>query len=233
MQVGKQSIIDNNIKRNRFVYNSKVNASHIEALMAKHSPRGRDVTCKVPVVHSRVFVASDSAGLVSSSDQGYVKHNVNPVSGVNASHAHVKAVVDTDKHVKQFVSSHAVVNPDYDQTSSRQGSGDIVSPAEKSVTMVTESDQIRVSRAPDVSDPTAEVISIPKVKNVTESGFEDPQMAAKVISSQGSESDFNINDKVEIKCDEIDSIGEKAQSGLLPVYDVNSSGIEDKFVNSI
>ena len=84
--VGKQSIIDNNIKRNRFVYNSKVNASHIEALMAKHSPRGRDVTCKVPVVHSRVFVASDSAGLVSSSDQGYVKHNVNPVSGVNASH---------------------------------------------------------------------------------------------------------------------------------------------------
>ena len=233
MQVGKQSIIDNNIKRNRFVYNSNVNASHIEALMAKHSPRGRDVTCKVPVVHSRVFVASDSAGLVSSSDQGYLKHNVNPVSGVNASHAHVKAVVDTDKHVKQFVSSHAVVNPDYDQTSSRQGSGDIVSPAEKSVTMVTESDQIRVSRAPDVSDPTAEVISIPKVKNVTESGFGDPQMAAKVISSQGSESDFNINDKVEIKCDEIDSIGEKVQSGLLAVYDVNSSGIEDKFVNSI
>ena len=119
MQVGKQSIIDNNIKRNRFVYNSNVNASHIEALMAKHSPRGRDVTCKVPVVHSRVFVASDSAGLVNSSDQGYVKHNVNPVSGVNASHAHLKAVVDTDKHVKQFVSSHAVVNPDYDQTSSR------------------------------------------------------------------------------------------------------------------
>ena len=49
--------------------------------MAKQSPRGRAGTCKIPVVHSRVFVASDSAVRVSISNKGYVKPNVNPVGG--------------------------------------------------------------------------------------------------------------------------------------------------------
>ena len=144
------------------MYNSRVNPTCIEALMAKHSPRGRAAKCKIPGIYSHSFVASDSAVHVSNSSKGYVKPNVNPVGGANASRTNVKQVIDKDKHVQQiFTASHADVNPNYDNMNDWQGSEDIVSPTGQSMTMVTDSDGIQFIHAPDVSDPTAEVISAP------------------------------------------------------------------------
>ena len=140
VKADKSCVIDNNVKRNRFVYNSGVNPTRIEALMAKHSPRGRAAKCKIPVVYGRSFVASGSAVHVSNPSEGYVKPNVNPVDGANASHTNVKQVIDKDKHVKQAsAASHAHVNPNCDNIDNWQGSEDIVSPTGQSVTMVMDS----------------------------------------------------------------------------------------------
>ena len=130
-KVGKNCVIDNNVNRTRFVYNSRVNPTCIEALMAKRSPRGRAGTYKPQVVYSRVFVASDSAVSVSSSNKGYVKHNVNPVGGANASRTNVQQVIGCEAHIKQMpCASHVNVNSNCDKTNRLQGSGDIVSPTD-------------------------------------------------------------------------------------------------------
>ena len=65
VKADKKCVIDNNVKRNRFVYNSGVNPTCIEALMAKHSPRGRAAKCTIPMVYDRSFVASGSDVLCS------------------------------------------------------------------------------------------------------------------------------------------------------------------------
>ena len=104
------------------MYNSGVNPTCIEALMAKQSPRGRAAKYTVPVVHGRTFVASGSAVHVSNPNRGYVKPNVNPVGGVNASRTNVKQVIDKDKYVKQAsAASHTHVNPNYDGIDEWQG----------------------------------------------------------------------------------------------------------------
>ena len=147
-----------------------------------------------------------------------------PVGRVNASRTNVKQVIDKDKYVKQAsAASHAHVNPNNDRIDDWQGSEDIVSPTGQSVTMVMESDRIRVIQAPDVSDPTAEVISAPRGINETGQGFEGQDVAAKVISVSGTQGKSHSNN----------SSAEMIQSGLLPLYDVNYTGVEDKFVNSI
>ena len=94
-KVGKKCAIDNNIKRTRFVYNSKVNPTCIEDPMAKQSRRGRSVKCNKNVIHVRVFVASDNLVHVSNSNKCYAKLNVNPVNGVNASCTNVLTVTLT------------------------------------------------------------------------------------------------------------------------------------------
>ena len=206
----------------------------IEALMAKHSPRGRAARCKIPVVYSRSFVASDNAVHVSNSSKGYVKPNVNPVGGASASRTNVKQVIDKDKHVQQiFTASHADVNPNCDNINDWQGSEDIVSPTGQSVTMVTDSDPIRVTLSPDVSDPIAEVISAPGVVSEPGQGFEGQNVAAKVMSAPGTQGKSHPDHVVGIQCKQGNESAEMVQSGLLPLYDVNSSGVEDKFVNSI
>ena len=86
VKADKSCVIDNNVKRNRFVYNSRVNPTCIEALMAKQSPRGWAVKCKIPVVHNRSFVASGSAVRVSNPSEGHVKPNVNSVGGANVTY---------------------------------------------------------------------------------------------------------------------------------------------------
>ena len=147
VKAGNSCVIDNNVKRNRFVYNSRVNPTCIEALMAKHSPRGRAAICKIPVVYSRTFVASDNTVRVSNSSKGYVKPNVNPVGRANASRTNLKQVIDKDKHVQQiFTASHTDVNPNCHNINDWHGSEDIVSPTGQSVTMVTDSN-------PDYSCP--------------------------------------------------------------------------------
>ena len=78
VKANTKCVIDNNVKRSRFVYNSGVNPMCIEALTAKQSPRGRAAKCTTPVVHGRTFVASGSAVHVSNPSKGYVKPNVNP-----------------------------------------------------------------------------------------------------------------------------------------------------------
>ena len=50
-KVGKSCVIDKNVNKTRFVYNSKVNPTCIEALMSKQTPRGRTVKC-TNVIHS-------------------------------------------------------------------------------------------------------------------------------------------------------------------------------------
>ena len=208
----------------------------IEALMAKHSPRGRAVKCKIPVVYSRSFVASGSAVRISNPSEGHVKPNVNPVGGANASRTNVKKVIDKDKHVKQFfffTASHAHVSPNCDNINDWQGSEDIVSPTGQSVTMVKDSDRIWVIHAPDVSDPTAEVISAPGVVSETGQGFEGQNVAAKVISAPGTQGKSHSDHIVGSQCKQGNPSVEMVQSGLLPLYDVNYTGVEDKFVNSI
>ena len=216
------------------MYNSGVNPTCIEALMAKQSPRGRAAKCTIPVVHGRTFVASGSAVHVSNPSKGYVKPNVNPVGGVNASCTNVKQVIDKDKYVKQAsAASHAHVNPNYDRIDDWQGSEDIVSPTGQSVTMVMESDRIRVIQAPDVSNPTAEVISAPRGVNETGQGFEGQNVAAKVISVSGTQGKSHSNKISGSQYKQDNSSAEMIQSGLLPLYDVNYTGVEDKFVNSM
>ena len=99
--------------------------------------------------------------------------------------------------------------------------------------MVMESDRIRVIQAPDVSDPTAEVISAKRGINDTGQGFEGQNMAAKVISASGTQAKSHSNNISGSQYKQYNSSAEMIQSGLLPLYDVNYTGIEDKFVNSI
>ena len=231
---GKTVIIDNNVKRNGFVYNSKVNPMCIEALMAKHSPRGRAVMCKTPVVYSRMFVASDSAVRVSSRSDRNVKPNVNPVGGANASCSNVKQMIDKDKRVQQIVAgSHANVNPNCDNINDWQGSEDIVSPTGQSVTMVTDSVRTRGMHAPDVSKLTAEVISAPGVETNVGQDCKDGKVTAKIMSAPEDQSEYKFNTVADMKGKNRHQREESVQSRLLPLYDVNSTGVEDKFVNSI
>ena len=173
------------------------------------------------MVYSPSFVASDNAVCVSNSSKGYVKLNVNPVGGANSSRTNVKQVIDKDKHVQQIsAASHADVNPNCDNINDWQGSEDIVSSTCQSVTMVTDSDKIRVIHAPDVSDPTAEVISAPGVEGETGQGFDGQNVAAKVISAPGTQGKSHHNHVAGIQCKQGNQSVEMTQSGLLPWYDV-------------
>ena len=77
----------------------------------------------------------------------------------------MKQVIEKDVFLKQTsIASHANVNPNCDKMNNWQGSENIVSPTGQVVTMVPDSDRIRVTQAPDVSDSIAEVISAPGVE---------------------------------------------------------------------
>ena len=99
--------------------------------------------------------------------------------------------------------------------------------------MVTDSDRIRVIHGPDVSDPTAEVISAPGVVSETGQGFDGQNVATKVISAPGTQGKSHLDHIVSSQCKQGNPNVEMVQSGLLPLYDVNYTGVEDKFVNSI
>ena len=99
--------------------------------------------------------------------------------------------------------------------------------------MVMDSDRIRVIQAPDVSDPTAEVISALVVVNETGQGFEGQNVAAKIMSASGTQGKSHSDHVIFSQCKQDNPSAEMVQSGLLPLYDVNYTGVEDKFVNSI
>ena len=84
-----------------------------------------------------------------------------------------------------------------------------------------------------MSDPTAEVISAPGVVNETGQGFEGQNMAAKVISASGTQGKSHSDQVIGSQYKQDNPSAEMVQSGLLPLYDVNYTGVEDKFVNSI
>ena len=216
------------------MYSSRANPTCFEALMAKQSPRGQAGTYKTQVVHSHVSVASDSPVHVSSSNKGCVKPNLNPVGGANASRTNIKQVIGSNTHVKQMPSaSHANVNPNCDKTNRLQGSGDIVSPTDQMVTWVKNLDQIRVGQTSDVSDPIAEVISATGVEDKTDQVCEDQNMAAKVMSAPEAQGKFHADNTTNCKLKKGEQSVEMVQSGLLPLYDVNVTGVEGKLVNSI
>ena len=58
-------------------------------------------------------------------------------------------------------------------------------------------------------------------------------MAAKVMSAPGTQGKSHLDHVVGIQCKQGNQSAEMVQSGLLPLFDVNSTGVEDKFVNSI
>ena len=234
LQKLEKIVIDNNVNRNRFVYNSRVNPTCSKALVARQSPRGWAVKYKTDVIHSHVFVASDIAVHVSSSSKGCVKPNVTPVSGTNASRSYVKQVTGSAANVKQMTSTSQVnVNPNCENTDMLQGSGDIVSLTDQIVTMVNSSDQVQVSQAPDVSDLTAEVISAPGVKGKTDQVYNDQNMAAKVISAPEAQGKSLAGNVTDCKVENDEQGTEMIQCGPLPLYDANFTGVEDKFDNSI
>ena len=126
-----------------------------------------------------------------------------------------------------------LMNPNCDNINDWQGSEDIVSPTGQSVAMIKHSDRIRVIQAPDVSDPTAEVISASGVVSEAGQGFEGQNVAAKVISASGTQGKSYSDHVTGSQCKQDNPSVEMVQSGLLPLYDVNYTGVEDKFVNSI
>ena len=58
-------------------------------------------------------------------------------------------------------------------------------------------------------------------------------MAAKVMSAPGTQGKSHLDHVADVKLKQCEQSVEMVQSGLLPLYDVNFTGIEDKFVNSI
>ena len=78
------NIIDNNVRKTRFIYNSNVNHKCVESLMARQSTwdwaNGKKLQKNgKKFFHSRVFVPSSSAVCISKSGKCYVKQNVKPV----------------------------------------------------------------------------------------------------------------------------------------------------------
>ena len=88
----KNNVIDNKVRRTRFIYNSSVNYKCVESLMARQSTRDWANRGNKKLFHSRVFVPSSSAVCISNSGKCYVKQNVKPVGITNAALADVNRV---------------------------------------------------------------------------------------------------------------------------------------------
>ena len=80
-------------------------------------------------------------------------------------------------------------------------------------------DKNRVRSAPDVSDPTAKVISPVRSSVDITKAYGRQNQAAKVISA--AELDSKGSNQNSSECD------------LVPLFDINHMGVEDKFANSI
>ena len=165
--------------------------------------------------------ASGSIANTSSVHDCYVKPNVN-LYELNASCTNVKTSLVSDAYVKQPLSAnvlHDKENITCAGVSLQNCSGGIVVASEREAVAKHSPDKNRVRSAPDVSDPTAEVISPvgPSVDITEEHGSQN--QAAKVISAVEMDSEGSNQNNSE--CD------------LVPLFDINYMGVEDKFANSI
>ena len=251
----KTNIIDNNVRRTRFIYNSNVNHKCVEALMARQSTWDWANRNGKKFFHSHVFVPSSSAVCISKSGKCYVKQNVKPVgvtspdvnrvtaSGstanssslnegyvkpnmnpgeVNASRTNVKTLPASDAYVKQSLSAnvlHDKENITCAEVSVQGCNGGIVVASDGEAVANHSPDRNQVRSAPDVSDPTAGVRSLAGASVAMKEAYGRQNQAAEVISAP----------KVDSKCSDIN----KPACDLVPLFDINYTGVEDNCANSI
>ena len=156
-----------------------------------------------------------------SLNEGYVRPNVNPPV-LNASRTNVKTLLVGDGYVKQDLPANVTHSKENNTSAGIRlqdcAGGTVVASDGRAVANYNP-DKNRVRSAPDVSDPTAKVISPARSSVDITKAYGRQKQAAKVISA--TELDSKGSNQNSSECD------------LIPLFDINHMVVEDKFANSI
>ena len=233
-------LLGKNCKRTRFIYNSSVNAAHIEALMArKHKEYYTQANVK-PVVFSSTYRANVNPTCDTDC-------NVKPP--VRREVCHVNAGCNTQcdnvKHTSVCESGNGKDTcealPNVKPVSSNDGADHGLN---QSVYDSLAACQVLPKGAQGDSDPTAKAISSQGASvgmSISDIRFEhQPISAAKVIYTPGREGKCPVAVVGNSAVCTNGNLGKgnvsnenNTKGEFNPIYDINYAGVADKFVNSI